>query len=243
MASSASTSSAQAATATGHPADAALSLFARGVVSLLAVWPALRLAIAHGWSKPQHQQHHSADDQQQQEQYAPETPLQRRTRLAEELVDAYYSSYVDKNGALPEPTDIEDFLLDFIEFEFGIALEDGSEISLAKDLQGMWMECVRRSSGQMVVPEGQEGMVERFERMAEKARIEDADPTTAIRATRTGQQDQDDDDESSGTDGDDDDAGGMDVDQREQPGPSASRREKEEPVVDEDGFTMVTKKR
>lgn len=228
---SASTS-ASTSTSAGHPGGAAISLFARGVVSLLSVWPALRLALTHGWSKPS------------SSEFPPETPEERRTRLAEELVDAYYSAYAEKNGQLPEITEIEDFLLDFIEFEYGIALEDGSEVNLAKDLQDMWIECVKRATGQLQLAEGQEGTVEKFERMAQKARNDDADPKRALRATRARNQsgngqDDDDDDSSSGSE-DDVQSHSMDADMDSAP---TQRREKEEPIVDEDGFTMVSSKK
>lgn len=172
-------------------------------------------------------------------------------------MDAYYSTYTEKNGSRPEITEIEDFLLDFFEFEYGVALEDASEVTLAKDIEGCWAECLRRvSEGQggastSSTQAGQEeGLLERLDRLAKKAEEDDRDPSKAFRGTRTGEQD-DDDEEDSETDDEDDYPtqgsasaaanGGMDVDAAPQLQPTP--REKEEPIIDEDGFTTVTKKK
>jgi len=238
---------AESSTASAHQAqaDAALPLFARGVLSLLTIWPALRLALTHGWAPPPRSS--TAGDAE----YPPETPLEKRTRMAEELVDAYYSTYTEKNGAKPEITDIEDFLLDFFEFEYGVALEDASELTLAKDLEGCWMECLRRASSTDKTPasSAEEGLLERMDRLAKTATEDDKDPSKALRGTRTGAQDEEDDD--SETDEDEEEGHqhahtsrtnpGMDVDEAPQLQPTP--REKEEPIVDEDGFQTVVKKK
>jgi pre-rRNA-processing protein TSR2 len=110
----------------------------------------------------------------------------------------------------------------------------------------MWIECVKRTTGQLQLAEGQEGAVEKFERMAQKARNDDADPNRALRATRArnqgGNGEDEDDDSSSGSEDDmqTNQSNGMDVDMNSAP---TQRREKEEPIVDEDGFTMVPSKK
>lgn len=228
----ASTSSSSSGTARVSPDDA-LPVFARGIVSLLACWPALRIAVTHNWI-PKRQ----AADIDPSGQYAPETAAEKRTRLAEELVDAFYSSYTDpdKAGSLPDGDEIEDFLVDFVEVEYGVALDDASEVQIAKDCRTLWLDCLA----------GRAENVDRFERMAYKAREEDNDPSRAMRGTRTGEQDDEDDDsDSSGAENDPvrgtashPNGNGMDVDQ-----PSTSRqRQRAEPEVDEDGFTTVAKK-
>lgn len=225
-------SSSSSSTARVSPDDA-LPVFARGIVSLLACWPALRIAVTHNWI-PKRQ----AADIDPSGQYAPETAAEKRTRLAEELVDAFYSSYTDpdKAGALPDGDEIEDFLVDFVEVEYGVALDDASEVQIAKDCRTLWLDCLA----------GRAENVDRFERMANKAREEDNDPSRAMRGTRTGEQDDEDDD--SGSSGAEDTTvrgtasnpnghgNGMDVDQ-----PSTARQ-RAEPEVDEDGFTTVAKK-
>lgn len=215
----ASTSSEQAQSAT--PADAALPLFARGVLSLLTIWPALRLCITHGWSN---------------KSSTLSSALEKRTALAEELVDAYYSSYTSGTSAKgPETSEIEDFLIEYVEAEFGVGVEDGSENRLARDMEALWKECLSRATGQGT---SSEGLLERFEALAQKAREEDGDPTKAFRATKLPGADDDDSDSDDGDDGEEE-WGGMDTDMAPaQPAP----RQREEPQVDEDGFTMVPSK-
>lgn len=213
-------------------AQAALPLFARGVVSLLACWPALRIAVTHNWI-PKRQA--AAVDS---EQYAPETAAEKRTRLAEELVDAYFSSYVE-NDKVPDSEEIEDFLFEFIEVEYGVALEDASEIRIAKDCRELWNDSLA----------GQMDNITKFERMAAKAREEDNDPSRAMRGTRTAGGQEDDGNDSDSSDDDVAEGGrrqgvsnGMDVDEPMQ-STSAAHPQRQEPEVDEDGFTTVVSKK
>ena len=258
------------------PIDVALPLFARGVLDLLASWPALRLAVTHGWSAKAssssssndpsrsaiaHPSHETieAESTSSSSATSQETTSQKRIRMAEEIVDAYYTLASDttpsNSSTAAQFTDqMEDFLLDFFEYEYGVGLEDGSEVGIVKDLSLLWDECVR-SNGKQI--EG--GLLEKFARLAEKAKKEDGDPSTAFRGTRTGNEDEDDDDDSSSesenegrhphnhtanghTHGNCNCNGdGMDVDGDD--APQLARMQKEEPQVDEDGFTMVSKRR
>lgn len=228
-----SSTSASSASTSSSVAEAALPTFARGVVALLQVWPALRLAVTHNWKPAQSS---SSNDPE----YPPENAGQKRTRLAEELVDAYFSTYTSQNtqGKTPDGEEIEDFLLDFFEFEYGVKLEDMSEVQIRKDTEELWKECIAKASGQS----NSQTLLEKFERMADKARDDDADPAKAFRGTRTGGQDDEDSDEYT-TDEDDgeDDAQAelMEVDGQQRTSSGHARRE--EPQVDEDGFTTVVK--
>ena len=219
-------------------------------MAVLIIWPALRIAQTHGWTPPKH--HYSSSSTSAEEQYPPETPFQKRNRLAEELVDAYYSAHTHKNGQVPEITDIEDFLLDFIEYEYGIALEDRSELSIAKDLQDMWEECLSGDIKQQSSTSN-ESMVERFERMARKARDDDADPASAMRGTRTGEGDDSEDSEEDEQDGKGDEHT-MDVDEDDtldlrvtnalpRHTQQVQQMRREEPLVDQDGFMTVPKRK
>ncbi|KAL7004215.1 hypothetical protein EMMF5_006221 [Cystobasidiomycetes sp. EMM_F5] len=239
------------------PADAALPLFARGVLDLLASWPALRLARTHGWSARRSNNTATASDGLSDvAQFPPETPHQKQTRFAEELVDAYYSAATTLQDSsipsrtssthpptstavlsLPDKDQLEDFLLDFFEYEYGVGLEDGSEVQVVKDLNAMWDECMRAGSGH---PSFSDSLLERFARLAQKAASEDRDPTTAYRGTRTGEQDDGDDDDSESDESGDDafvQGDGMDVDG------IPPLKEKQEPTVDDDGFTMVSSRK
>ncbi|KAK9896898.1 hypothetical protein P389DRAFT_50903 [Cystobasidium minutum MCA 4210] len=230
-----STSSSSSSSNPAAAAEAALPSFARGVVALLAIWPALRLAVTHNW-KP-------AQPAVQDSEYPPENAGQKRTRLAEELVDAYFSTYTSPNtlGKTPDGEEIEDFLLDFFEFEYGVKLEDMSEVQVRKDAEDLWKECIAYASGQST----SQALLEKFEKMADKAKSDDADPTRALRGTRTGDQDDEDDDDYSTEeeDGGDEEMEGASSQTRSSAShPNGhSHHHREEPEVDEDGFTTVTK--
>lgn len=166
------------------------------MIALLQAWPALRIAI------------------QEYMPYDEEKGAQKRVRLAEELVDAFYSS---PTAAGPATDRIEDFLLEFIETEYEIGLEDDSQTAITRDLKTLWSATV---AGGDAHPEA---IVAEFERMAARA-------TGNI----TRQVEEDSDDES-GSDDDEDES--MAVDTAE----PAPRRP--EPVIDDDGFELVQRKR
>lgn len=225
-------SSTSASSSSAAAAEACLPSFARGVIALLQIWPALRLAVTHNW-KPAHPP--TSDPE-----FPPENASQKRTRLAEELVDAYFSTYTSPNtqGKTPDSEEIEDFLLEFFEYEYGVKLEDNSEVQVAKDADALWKECIAKSSGQST----SEALLEKFEKLADKARSEDSDPAKALRGTRTGEQDEEDDDEySTDEDDDGDDGEEMEVDGQQRTSSSHSHNRREEPEIDEDGFQTVTK--
>ncbi|SCV71351.1 BQ2448_2939 [Microbotryum intermedium] len=229
-------SQAQASTSTSTSTpiqDLILPLFARSVLNLLHIWPAVRIAITQGW--------------------APSTAI---TILAEDVVDLFYTTaFSDDNPngeTVPDPTDVEDVLLHVLSNAFNLTLEDGSEVQVTKDAIKIWKECLRRVqselSGRAIpAPDGEEGMLEAFEKAAVKAKAEDG--LGMYRgATRQGDESSDEDDED-GNEGDREGEQGMQVDEDQEMGElidttavaASSRRQ--EPELDEDGFQMVTGKR
>jgi pre-rRNA-processing protein TSR2 len=133
----------------------------------------------------------------------------------------------------PSTEDLEDFLVEFLEGEYGVMLEDASEETVVRDLKTLWAECKQRGEG--ILPSLQEGFLERLERMAERLRREEGGRTLG---TRVGGSDPG----TSGESGDEEeerprpDGDGMDVDQ-----PQARRDTA--PVVDDDGFELVQRSR
>ncbi|SCZ89519.1 BZ3500_MvSof-1268-A1-R1_Chr1-1g01231 [Microbotryum saponariae] len=211
--------------------DLVLPLFARSILDLLHVWPAVRIAITQGW--------------------APSTAI---TVLAEDVVDLFYttaSTDDNPNGeALPDPTDVEDVLLHILANAFNLTLEDDSETQVAKDAIKIWQECLRRVVGELsgkVIPppSGEEGILEAFEKAAVKAKAEDG---TGVYRGAMRQGDESSDEEDGEGSGDDDDEDGMQVDGDTETGelidttPAAAPR-RQEPEIDEDGFQKVTGKR
>ncbi|TXT07469.1 hypothetical protein VHUM_03189 [Vanrija humicola] len=192
-------------------------LFARGVVALLDLWPALTIAVREGWGG-----HESAD---------------KKTWLASELIDAFESraDYAEADGvrtvepsnAADPPLDIDqlaDLLTQVMSDEFDAAIEDGSVEPLAGDILRVWRDVVAPSTR---TPEETVAALER--KAAEVTR-------SGVAATSGGgPEEEDGSDWESGSEDDDDDEAPQLV--------PAEPRQRQEPVVDEDGFTVVQKGR
>ncbi|KAN0140101.1 Pre-rRNA-processing protein TSR2 domain containing protein [Lactarius tabidus] len=142
----------------------------------------------------------------------------KRRWLASELVDAFD----------PEPQDAEYVALMFaqvLEDEFGASIEDGSVEAVAADVVGLW------GAGEDTVRE--------WERKAEGARGKRVDVREVV--------DEGGDEEEEGWEDEGDEDGDDEDDEAPQLSGAASdpqqRPSKAEPVVDEDGFTLVQKGR
>ncbi|KAK4047273.1 hypothetical protein OIO90_006234 [Microbotryomycetes sp. JL221] len=204
-----------------HIADAVLPTFAKAVLNVLTVWPALRLAVSHHWGG-----------------------RQGTTELAEDLVDLFYSTATEVDAApnttaVPDVDDIEAVLLHVVSHAFNVSLEDGSETTIARDLLALWQECVARC---VTPPPHSSALFEKFAAAADKAKAEDGD--RKFSAQRAGADENGDDDSDDSTDDDESDDNGMDMDEA-----TSSRgtthddtRGQLEPEVDDEGFTLVTKK-
>ncbi|KAJ7671675.1 Pre-rRNA-processing protein TSR2-domain-containing protein [Mycena polygramma] len=139
--------------------------------------------------------------------------LQKRTWLASVIVDAFEET-------VPTPDDqyVEEMLLQVLADEFDTNLEDGSAEVVALDIVRLWDE----------TSSGRDDLVLKFESKAE-----------SVRGKRAVAQEvaHDDADEWEDEDGDEDeDDSGMEEDEAPQ---LIEPRTREEPEVDEDGFTMV----
>ncbi|GAA5832038.1 hypothetical protein JCM3766R1_003696 [Sporobolomyces carnicolor] len=236
------TPAAAATTSTPSPEDQALLLFARSTIDLLHIWPALRLAITHGWGGGTRQS------------------TQGRTHLAEDIVDLFYSTASSSEGSaststapnastslseggvkVPARDEVEETLKWSISQQFDLDLEDGSETTVAKDLIQLWRECIRRVLGGQLDVEGE--LAKKFREGAERAKREDGQQR--FQAQRAPGQDGEEDDEDTT---DDDDSDGFETEEDAEMGdasmaPPPPARERPEPIVDEDGFEMVQTKK
>ncbi|GAA5986381.1 hypothetical protein JCM10908_003730 [Rhodotorula pacifica] len=245
----ASTSTSGAAPAVPQPSaeDLALGLFARASLDLFDVWPALRLAISHGWGG---------------------NGQEGKTALAEDIVDLFYTvatsgaastsatgastSTSTQEGGVPVPAqdEVEQTLTYVIGNEFDVDLEDGSETVVARDLIALWRECIQRVQQQSGAggAVGEEGpLAKKFRESAERARAQDGQQRFA--AQRQGGGGDDDDDETTSEEDDDDEDDDDEDDEMEgvidEPAPQLveSQPTRSEPVVDEDGFELVQPKK
>jgi pre-rRNA-processing protein TSR2 len=206
------------ATITAAPAsapDPALILFARGVIARLELWPALRVAVEQGWGGPESRQ--------------------KRRWLASEIVDMF-EQHRQQKRLTPSPSPAHThspstpttttllspdaeyvtlMLVQVLEDEFDASFEDGSVEAVAADIVGLW------GAGEDVVRE--------WERRAEGARGKNVDVQEVV----------DDEDEWE----DEESQGDVDEAPRLMSVVDAQGHSKPKPVVDEDGFTVVQKRR
>lgn len=196
-------------------------LFARGLLALLDIWPALTIAVTEQWGGPE-----SAD---------------KKTWLASTIIDLFEPS-VPAPGAVPSTAnpssseapidfdDLADLINQIMSDEFEANIEDGSIDSVTGDILRLWKDITSTPEPTVLVDalERKAGDVRKKGVQAQKgAGPEELD------------MDGDDDDWSSEED--------MEVDGEAAPQlvPSAepASRERQEPVIDEDGFTLVQKPR
>ncbi|KAK8861745.1 hypothetical protein IAR55_002568 [Kwoniella newhampshirensis] len=201
-------------------------LFARGTLALLDLWPALTIAVSEQWGGPD--------------------SSAKKTWLASTLIDEFESraTYIPIPPSSPagtspsvDPTtandppldhdDIADLLHQIMSDEFDANLEDGSIDSVASDLIRLWRDLL--ASPNETDPET---LVRALEGKADEVK------KTGVKASSGGDADTDGEDADSGDEEDEDE--GMEVDGAPRLVPP-QEKERDEPVVDEDGFTLVQK--
>lgn len=128
-------------------------------------------------------------------------------------------------------------LLQVLEDEFECELDDGSEVVVAREIVRLRAACLRGETGEV------EGMYKRW--MENKGRREEEEERLRrlqVVEHRHGEGDEEDDEEDSEDEEDEDE----DVEMGEEDDVAASvtqpRRQRQEPEVDEEGFTMVKKR-
>ena len=193
-------------------------LFARGVLALFDLWPALTIAVTEQWGGPE--------------------SSEKKIWLASTIIDEFESrtSYlspststsgdrrIDPFTAFIPPLDhddLADLLNQMLSDEFDANIEDGSIDAVTADILRLWRD---------VFSAAPEAIVEVLERKAAEVK------RSGVRATRVGDlievEDEDEDESGSGSEEN------MEVDEA----PHLVVRHKEErpePVVDDDGFTLV----
>ncbi|KND90601.1 Pre-rRNA-processing protein TSR2 [Tolypocladium ophioglossoides CBS 100239] len=199
------------------PAATRQSSFEQAVAYALHLWPALTLSVQSGWGGPD-----SAD---------------KRDWFAGAIADLFPEftdnapSQASKASAPEEPDmeDVETVLLQVMIDEFDVNVDDDSGMEVAGQIIHARAQCAVGQFDEV------DALRERFQNLKGKKvdqmfkQAEDAD--------------QDTDWESDDSADDDENDGGADVDMDEAPALVPAHKEKEAPLVDEDGFTMVSKKK
>lgn len=206
-----------------------ISLFAQGLLAIFDLWPALTIAVREEWGGPE-----SGD---------------KRTWMASTIIDEFESraSYlpspqdgdatsqtVDPATANDPPLDYDD-LADLINQmmtdEFEANIEDGSVDAVAGDIVRLWRDILQPRAG--LAPNT---VVDALVKRAGEVK------GTGVQATKgDGPQVVDGDGDSDSEWDDEDEDEEMDVDEAPQLVP-APERERQEPIVDDDGFTLVQTK-
>lgn len=146
---------------------------------------------------------------------------QKRTWIVSVIVDAFDPA---ESQEPPDEDYIEDMLLQMMADEFDTVLEDDSAQGVAKDIMKLW-NTISTADGLQ--------LVQSWETQAQKMKGK------KIASQRVVDETEETDGESGSSDGEDE--GEMEVDDEEAPKllDRRARREREEPEVDEDGFTLV----
>jgi pre-rRNA-processing protein TSR2 len=214
--------SSSSSSANPPPPSPTILLFARGLIALLDLWPALTIAVREEWGGSE--------------------SLAKKVWMASTLLDEFEShavivpstNTIDSKSAEDPPLDhdeVGDLLNQMMSDEFDANIEDGSIDLIAGDIVKLWKDLVRPG----VV--AAEDVVGALERKAVEIRGK------GVQAQKGGDLVELDGDDESGDEsgsGSDEGEGGMDVD--EAPQLVAKEKEREEPVVDDDGFTLVQTK-
>lgn len=195
---------------------------ARGVISILDLWPALRLAISERWA---------GDDSAQRkvdiQSYIIDV-FEDAIRRDHGSVEAATALQASASGSHPldsviEEEELADCLVAAMQEAFEVDLEDDSDQTVARDIIRLWKQLVR---GNITMLDEVEKLA--AERSGQKVKASGQD----------GAQDVDEDgnpveDESEDEDSDEDMEAPKLVDNKD--------TQPKEPVVDDDGFTLVQK--
>lgn len=213
--------------------------FEQGVACALHLWPALTLAVQNHWGGP--------DSEDKRDWFAgaivelfPDlsklttlpptsaTPANISITTQQQRTTPNTTTAPASSGTTEEPdqTDVETVLLQVMLDEFEVNVDDDSAFEVAEQVMRARAECLRGKFDEVA------GLQRRFEArkgtkvvgVLTKAEDEDADTDW----------DTDDDEED-----DDDDEGSSDVEMGDAP----AKKEKEQPEVDDDGFTKVSRKK
>jgi len=216
-------------TSAPSPGDGAQSLaacqssFEQGVAFALHLWPDLTLAVQNNWGGPDSEDKRDWFAGAVVELFPDLTKIAAATATA--VTAAAPGSEQDGTGE-PDVGYVEEFLLQVMLDEFEVNVDDGSGFEVAEQIVRVRNECMRRKFDEVDALrrrwEGRKGSKVVFK----KAEDEDDDTDWD---TDDGDDDEEDEDE--------------DAEMGDAPPLVSTKKEKEEPEVDEDGFTKVTKKK
>jgi len=155
---------------------------------------------------------------------------EKRTWMAGVLVDLFEEKQAkNTNASSPDPDDVEDMLLQIMADEFEVHVEDGTAEHLGKDLIHLWVVIM----GQPENTSSGEKMVQEWEARAERTKGRKIHVEIQDTPEEEGEWEDD--------DGEEEDE---QMEESEEAPPLIDHTKgSKEPEVDEDGFTMVKRRR
>ncbi|KAF9201192.1 hypothetical protein BGZ49_008569 [Haplosporangium sp. Z 27] len=138
--------------------------------------------------------------------------------------------YFGQHGKNVDTFDLEDILLQIMNDEFSILLEDQSEQHIAKVLEQLFLQCTH----------GKYDLVQSLKQDSQK--ISGAFKESKSQKADNGDDSSDDEDDEDDNDDKEREDGDMDVEMEGESSSAPARREKPEPIIDDDGFETVVKK-
>ncbi|KAL2260938.1 hypothetical protein VTK26DRAFT_4922 [Humicola hyalothermophila] len=233
--------------------------FEQGVALALHLWPALTLAVQNNWGGPESSDKRDwfagaivdlfpdlskltpAQLQQKQQQFSSSSSSSTAAQSSSSSSSAAAAAAAASSSSSstrtsphsqeePDQEDVEEVLLQVMLDEFDVNVDDDSAFEVAEQVVRMRAECLRGKFDEV------EALRRRWEgRKGSKLVVQHAQAEEGDTDWGT---DEDDDGGQAGEDGD--------IEMGEAPQLVAGqgpRRERQEPQVDEDGFTMVTRKK
>ena len=214
------------------PTSATLqSNFEQGVALALHLWPALTYAVQNNWGGPDSEDKRAWFAGAIVELFPDIATLSPAARQQQTQLPTTVQPH-QSNGASaaitgpteePDDVDVETVLLQVMLDEFDVNVEDDSAFEVAQQVIRVRGECLRGGP--------------KFDELESLQRRFDARKGTKIEGVFTHGEDED--DETSDDDASDEEEEDDDIEM----GDAAPVKEKEEPEVDEEGFTKVTRKK
>ncbi|OAA70244.1 Pre-rRNA-processing protein TSR2 [Cordyceps fumosorosea ARSEF 2679] len=208
------------------PASTRQHNFEQAVAYALHLWPALTLSVANGWGGPESAEKRDWFAGAIVELFPEFTDTPAPTTSTTTTTQTRTTTAADE----ADTEDVETVLLQVMVDEFEVNVDDDSALEVAQQIVRARAQCAA-------------GMFDETNALAERfARLKGGDRAAVGQMFKQGEDPNQDTDDEPDDDSDDEDEDG-DVDMGEASAPAAAPKQKAEPQVDEDGFTMVTKKR
>ncbi|KAK0547886.1 rRNA accumulation- protein [Tilletia horrida] len=220
--------SGQAAAQASAPAHSSIQ-FARGILLRFSIWPTLKTAVAEQWGGPDSQDKRDFLVGHLVDEYGMPAPAPTPSAAAA----AAASSSSGATAVVPAPLDMDDLadvIQDYVEQEYECLIEDDSVPRVAQDIVALHRAIF------ITAAEDGGASAQQLLQQLEQASSQLRGVQVQVERQSDGQDDEDEDDDDQDSESGEGEDG--DVEMQEDQA-STSRPSRQEPEVDEDGFTTV----